>query len=186
MTKLDGLGRRIVQIIDGEELFTAISDTAVAGTALQQKVSIQRAAHHSGADSFVLDGAGLDKKKLVWAFAAGLNQDASAAGLDSEQCSFYRAACEAVTQLKRIVVAIHRAQHAEREALSMLSRVSGFARRNELVFKVILIGDIPQLTENAYFTGIRVDRFIPRKKAADAYDERSRQMFSVQEFTQVI
>ncbi|NND82958.1 MAG: hypothetical protein HKN50_11065 [Gammaproteobacteria bacterium] len=186
MNRLDGLGRRVVDIIEGDDVFTAVSSKAVAGTLQQQRTSVQRAAQQAQANAVILDGNGLNKKQIVFNFTLGLVQDSRSPNLGSGEDSYYRVACEALRHLERVVLMVQGAQYAEREALSMLSRIAGFARRNNLVFKVILIGDIPQLTENAFYTGIRVDRFIPRKTAAVAFDERSRQMFSVAEFSQAV
>ena len=102
-----------------------------------------------------------------------------------EEASLYRTVCEMVSKLQTVSVVVHNAESADRQVLSMLSRVARYAVRNNLIFRVVLIGDIPLLTKNAYYTGIRVDRFIPRSAANRAFDELSRHRYSSSEISQI-
>lgn len=184
MARLDGLGRRMLKILDSDDLVTAISASAIGGTQQQQKNSFARAASEAGAGCFVVDGSLASKRSLAELVTKSLDKHIEYS--EKDQGSLYRIVCEAVRQLRKSFVIVYAAQEADRDVLSMLARVSAFAERNGLIFRVVLIGEIPLLTKSTYFTGIRINRFVPRKVAEEAYDELTRQQYSVSQFTQHI
>lgn len=172
----------MLKILDSDDLVTAISISAIGGTKQQQKKSFARAAKDADAGCFVVDGALVSKGYLAETISKSLGKTIQPS--ETDQGSLYRLVCESVRQLRKSFVVVYGAEEADREVLSMLARVSAFAQRNGLVFRVVLIGDIPRLTRSTYFTGIRINSFVPRKVAESAYDELSRQQYSVSQFTQ--
>ena len=182
MARLDGLGRRTLKILNSDDLVTAISASAIGGSKQQQKRSFARAATDADAGCFVVEGASVSKRNLADTISNSLGKEIKST--ETDQSSLYRIVCESVRQLRKSFVVVYDAEDADRDVLSMLARVSAFAQRNGLVFRVVLIGDIPRLTKSTYYTGIRINSFVPRKVAEVAYDELSRQRYSVSQFTQ--
>ena len=181
MPKLDGLGRKMLRILEEGNLVTAISIDAVGGSQQTQIQSIGRAVKSVGGVSIALDGKRLQERELLGAFFLS---SGSANTTLLEEASLYRTVCDIVGKLQTVSVVVHNAEDADRQVLSMLSRVARYAARNGFTFRVVLIGDIPLLTKNTYYTGIRVDRFVPKSAANRAFDELSRHRYSTSEFTQ--
>lgn len=180
--KLDGLGRRVVRIIESDDLVTAISIDAIGGTVEHQKKSIHHAAKAVASECLVIEGAMLESLKHLDVFAR-LFQSGDKS---PENQSFYRSLCENLNRLERVALVIYQAEKMDRPALSMLARISRFAKSNKLLLRIILVGDIAELSKVSISSGIRVDAFIPRKMADVMTDASVKHHFSVSQFTQVV
>ena len=65
MPKLDGLGRRMVRILEEGNLVTAISIDSVGGSQISRTLSIGRAVKAAGGVSISLDGKRLQEREFA-------------------------------------------------------------------------------------------------------------------------
>lgn len=163
MFKLDGLGRKVLLIIDSQDSFTLVSHDAMGGDILSQELSIQKATKTVACDSFIFSGSHFNKYALLDAMSNRTRYKNTAS--TSQKGSYYRATCDCLRRLKRVCVVIYDADLVETEGLQMLARVAGFAKRNNFLFSMIFIGDSARISKVSNLNGIEIDRFVPRSSS---------------------
>ncbi|MFT5136180.1 MAG: hypothetical protein ACI8XV_001209 [Arenicella sp.] len=163
MLNLDGLGRKILLIIDSQDSFTLVSNDVIGGDLAGQKISIDMALKMVACDSFVFQSSRFDKYALLDAMSSRARCKNTAS--DRRKGSYYRAICDYVKRLKRVCLVIYDADLVEPEGLLMLARVTGFAKRNKFLFSIIFIGNTTRIRRTSNLSGIEIDRFIPRSSS---------------------
>lgn len=73
------------------------------------------------------------------------------------EVSSYRALCNKISQLKRVVIVIYQAELLSRDLLSILSQLYSYAKRNNFRFKLLLIGDTAEY-KDLITVGLRVEQ----------------------------
>jgi hypothetical protein len=160
MLNLDGLGRKILLIIDSQDSFTLVSNDVIGSDLAGQKISIYVALKMLACDSFVFQSSRFDKYILLDAMSSRTRCKNAAS--DRRKGSYYRATCDYVKRFKRVCSVFYDADLVAPEGLLMLARVTSFAKRSDLLFSTIFISNTTRIRRTSDLSGIEIDRFIPR------------------------
>ena len=157
--QLDGIGRRVVDVIDSDDIFCAIHKNSIAGSKEEQIFSFKRACKTVAAELLVFT-AGEDTytKALRDIFDRMKFQDRQ---FMNKTSSGYRFGTEALEEFKRSTIVVYNAEDMSDDLITVLARLSDFSIRNDLVFHVFLIGDITKIQQRTLTSKINIERTIP-------------------------
>ncbi|MFT4629949.1 MAG: hypothetical protein ACI9WC_003068 [Arenicella sp.] len=137
-----------------------VSKDAIGGDLAGQKFSIDVPLKTVACDSFIFQSGRFDKYALLDAMSSRTSCKNTAS--DRRKGSYYRATCDYIKRLKRVCLVTYDADLVAPEGFLMLARVTSFAKRNDLLFSTIFIGNTTRIRRTRDLSEIEIDRFMAR------------------------